>query len=171
MWWTAALGVLKWVAGINVGDVVKDVTGTVQANIAAKQNTAIAQIGADKDVSIVRTQADAAALAENIRADTRTSELQAQLAGLDRTDWRTAWMRPYGFAVAIWYFTAFVLEHTVPRFAKWIGVEVRALEWPWDYVVLAILGAVFVFRPIEKGATANARATVVAAHIEKGKGK
>jgi hypothetical protein len=99
--------------------------------------------------------------------DARFAELQATQALADRQDKRTSWIRPAYAAPTWFYWFCVVLQGTMPAVAKFIGIQLTPLPFPFDYLAFGIPLAIFGLRPVEKYTKANtvtkAQATIAAA--------
>jgi hypothetical protein len=143
---------------------VTSIAGKVADGWAAKQKAMTDQHG-------ITTKAATEITVEGFRTDTRFAELQATLALADRADRRTSWIRPAYVAPAWFWFVCLVLNHTMPGVAKFIGIQVTDLPFPFDYLAIGIPLAIFGLRPFEKSAKANtvtkAQATIAQANAAK----
>ena len=136
------------------------IAGSVADGWAARQKALTDQHGMDLKAATQIT-------VEGFRTDARFAELQATLALADRQDKRTSWIRPAYAAPAWFWWVCIVFDHTLPGFAKFIGIQPTPLPFPFDYLAIGIPLAIFGLRPIEKSAKANtvtkAQATIAGA--------
>jgi hypothetical protein len=107
----------------------------------------------------------------SFQTDQRYGELQAVLANADRSDKRTAWIRPAGAAISMYVFACVAIEHSMPRLAKVLWIETSDLPMPWGYICGGILLAIFCIRPFEKkwaaGTVTQTHASIVQAQTAK----
>lgn len=136
------------------------IAGSLADGWSARQKALTDQHGMD-------TKAATEITVKGFETDMRFAELQATAALADRQDRRTSWIRPAYAAPAFFWFFCLVLEHTLPGVARFFGIAVTPLPWPFDYLAIGIPLALFGLRPIEKNTKANtvakAQATIAAA--------
>lgn len=144
-------GFLAWLMGSGASVAIGaagSIAGKVADGWAAKQKALTDQHGMDVKAATEIT-------VEGFRTDVRFAELQATAALADRADRRTAWIRPAYAAPAFFWFLCLVLEHTLPGVARFVGISVSPLPFPFDYLAIGIPLAIFGLRPVEKSAKAN----------------
>lgn len=142
---------LSWLMGGAANVVLGGVTsiaGKLADGWAAKQKALTDQHGMDVKSATEIT-------VKGFDTDVRLAELQATAALADRADRRTSWIRPAYVVPALFWFCCVVLQHTMPGVARFVGIEVTPLPFPFDYLVAAIPLAIFALRPWEKSAKAN----------------
>jgi hypothetical protein len=156
-------GILAWLMGsaakVVLGQ-VGSITGSIADGWAAKQKALTDQHGMDVKSATEIT-------VEGFKTDARFAELQGTLALADRADKRTSWIRPAYAAPAWFYWFCLVLQATLPGVARFVGISMTPLPFPFDYLAFGIPLAIFGLRPIEKSAKANtatkAQATIAQA--------
>jgi hypothetical protein len=145
--------------GAGVGEAIgKAATPFTDAWIKTRESAALSH-KVDKET-------DAQITIASFQTDQRTSELQLLLAQADRADWRTAWIRPVGAAVALYVFACVAIEHSMPKLAKLLWIETSEMPMPWGYIAGGILCAIFVLRSVEKTRQAS-NVTTAHANIAK----
>jgi hypothetical protein len=134
-------------ASVAIG-AVGSITGKLADGWAAKQKALTDQHGMD-------TKAATDITLEGFKTDARFAELQATQNLADRQDKRTSWIRPAYAAPAWFYWFCVVLQATLPGVAKFVGIAMTPLPFPFDYLAFGIPLAIFGLRPVEKSAKAN----------------
>lgn len=144
-------GILAWLMGtgakLALGQ-IGSITGSLADGWASKQKALTDQHGMDVNAATQIT-------VEGFKTDSRFAELQATQALADRQDKRTSWIRPAYTAPAWFYWFCVVLQGTMPAVAKFVGIQLTPLPFPFDYLAIAIPLAIFGIRPLEKYAKAN----------------
>lgn len=144
-------GFLAWLMGsaakAALGQ-VGSITGSLADGWAAKQKALTDQHGMDTKAATEITIA-------GFNTDARFAELQATQSLADRQDKRTSWIRPAYAGPAWFYWFCVVLQATLPGVAKFIGIAMSPLPFPFDYLAFGIPVAIFGLRPLEKNAKAN----------------
>jgi hypothetical protein len=139
---------------------VGSITGSLADGWASKQKALTDQHGMDVTAATQIT-------VEGFKTDARFAELQATTAQADRQDKRTSWIRPAYAAPAWFYWFCVVLQATLPGLARFVGIQLTPLPFPFDYLAFGIPLAIFGLRPIEKYSKANtvtkAQATIASA--------
>lgn len=144
-------GILAWLMGTGAQMVlgkVGSITGSLADGWAAKQKALTDQHGMDVNAATQIT-------VEGFKTDARFAELQATQALADRQDKRTSWIRPAYAAPAWFYWFCLVLQATLPGVAKFVGITMGPLPFPFDYLAFGIPLAIFGLRPVEKYSKAN----------------
>ena len=143
--------------GLNPGSWIADAASGVASGIATPfSNAWIKTKESQAETHKVDKQTDRDITIASFQADQRFGELQATLAAADRGDRRTAWIRPVGAGLSLFYLGCLILQHSVPRLAKLLWIEWSPLPYPYDYIVGGILLALFGLRPFEKRMNASA---------------
>jgi Tfp pilus assembly major pilin PilA len=124
------------------------IAGKLADGWAAKQKALTDQHGMDVTAATQIT-------VEGFKTDMRFAELQATQNLADRQDKRTSWIRPAYAAPAWFYWFCVVLQATLPGVAKFIGITMSPLPFPFDYLAFGIPLAIFGLRPVEKYSKAS----------------
>lgn len=151
-------GILAWLMGTGAQMVlgkVGSITGSLADGWASKQKALTDQHGMDVTAATQIT-------VEGFKTDARFAELQATQSLADRQDKRTSWIRPAYAAPAWFYWFCIVLQATLPGVARFVGISLTPLPFPFDYLAFGIPLAIFGLRPLEKNAKANTVAKVQA---------
>lgn len=126
------------------------VTGTIKSVGQNVTDVKVANVRAATDTHKIDATADVEKARIGAAVDTRQVELQSTLALQENATGKTSWMRQVGVAIAYFYLSCVVLKFAIPKLAALLWIEATSLPDIWAYVVVGILGSIFLFRPWEK---------------------
>lgn len=146
-------GLMAGLAGAAVRELV---AGTIGKGIDAGTTISVERTRAGVATNKVDRETARDVTVATLKTEQRAEERAGILADGDRGDKRTAWMRPVGFAVVLFYVVCFVLQNTIPKLAAMLWLEVKELPYPWNWIFVIVFCSIFGIRSIEKWLNANA---------------